>query len=278
MSEPILFWGGHFVPESEAMLPVTDPAVLFGEGIFTTLRIEEGRALWLDRHWERLRDGCAWLGVLFEAREEDLFELISRNGAERGSWKAKISITGGGRLLMRLDPAPLSSLEPLSLGLYSHPIGGQIHRYKSFSLLERRLMKCEAERRGWDDCLSVTEPGYLLEASCANLFWLDGGVLYTPDWESLPLLPGICLQVVMERCCAVERVRCRLEEIPSSAHLYLCNAVRGVMPVASVEDRSFGCSSSSPFLNLSKENWHEPKEGQADESDLHLRIENHAEA
>lgn len=235
MSDGIVFWEGRFLPESEALVPIADSALLFGEGVFTTLRVCDGRVAWLERHWERLRLSCGWLGLPFSARTEDLFELIRRRG--EGIWRGKVCVTGGGRLLMRLDPAPERSLDPINVGLYPYPIGGEIYRHKSVSLLERRLIAREAKERGWDDCLTQTESGVLLEAGYSNLFWIEGERLYTPDWERLPLLHGVYLQAVLELGYTVERVVCQLGEIPSTAHLFLCNTLRGIAPIASIGER-----------------------------------------
>ncbi len=48
----LVFLNGRFVPESEAVIPVNDRGFLYGDGLFETIRVCNGRAFRLGQHLE----------------------------------------------------------------------------------------------------------------------------------------------------------------------------------------------------------------------------------
>ncbi|TAK59332.1 MAG: hypothetical protein EPO22_10345, partial [Dehalococcoidia bacterium] len=62
MSERWLSVGGQLVREREASVPATG-GVLYGYGLFETMRASAGRVFRVDAHEARLRDGARVLGL-----------------------------------------------------------------------------------------------------------------------------------------------------------------------------------------------------------------------
>src|SRR6266542_6835524 len=56
-----VFFNGRFIPEAQAVVPISDRGFLYGDGLFETLRVSQGRPLWWDRHLERLQRGADFL-------------------------------------------------------------------------------------------------------------------------------------------------------------------------------------------------------------------------
>ena len=52
-----VYLDGAIVPEEEAKVPVGDRGLLYGDGVFETMRVCEGRVFRLGAHFERLRNG-----------------------------------------------------------------------------------------------------------------------------------------------------------------------------------------------------------------------------
>jgi 4-amino-4-deoxychorismate lyase len=51
-----VFLNGQFLLENQAYIPITDRGFLYGDGLFTTLRVQEGQIEFWDLHVERLRN------------------------------------------------------------------------------------------------------------------------------------------------------------------------------------------------------------------------------
>src|SRR5215470_6058357 len=50
----LIYYNDCIVESGRAAVPVTNAGLLYGWGVFTTLRVYAGELFALDRHWERL--------------------------------------------------------------------------------------------------------------------------------------------------------------------------------------------------------------------------------
>lgn len=252
--QEIIYINAAFCPLEEAKISIDDRGFLYGDGLFTSMRVFNGKAFLLDRHLKRLKEQCLQLHIIPPDLDQDLLlELIERNNAFDGLWKMKIIITGGlGRkldLASRKSGSVVATLRPceedkklVRLALYPKPIDRPVSPLKTLSYLDRLFIKQDVLERGYDDGIGTLRDGTLLEASSSNLFWKVNKELYTPH-PALPLLSGLGLDYVIENMqkegFRVEYVQSTLAGIPKEACVYLVNSVRGVSAVSEVEGRKF---------------------------------------
>ncbi len=252
--QEIVYINAAFCPLQEAKIPINDRGFLYGDGVFTSMRVFNGKVLLLDRHLRRLKEQCLQLHIIPPELDQDLIlQLIERNDAFDAIWKMKIIITGGsgaqlalpsrksGTVIATIRPCE-ESKNPVRLALYPKPIDRPVASLKMLSYLDRLFIKQDALERGYDDGIGTLRDGTLLEASSSNLFWKVRNHLYTPH-PALPLLSGLGLEYVVENVenleFVVDYVQCGLGLIPKEACLYLVNSVRGVSAVSEVEGRKF---------------------------------------
>lgn len=203
----------------------SDPAENWGEGVFTTLRVENGIPIWLSEHLQRLRHWTMMSGLPSLTLTDR--EVITFAQRMRGIGRLKLARTDQHQW-MHLQPYQ-SPKVPLLVGIY--PWSVQRHPIKSLNYIHRAQVRAWALSRGFDDALTVDEEGYLLEGSYSNLYWILGKQLITPPNTS-PLLQGIFLQQMIKRGrFRVVFAHFRIEEIPSEARLYLCNCLHGSVPI-----------------------------------------------
>ncbi|ELT98245.1 hypothetical protein CAPTEDRAFT_119383, partial [Capitella teleta] len=84
---------------SEDSLPVSDRGLAYGDGLFETVRVSNGKATLADYHWYRLRRSCERLGIMLDHaqlfREVDGF--LSSSQADSGVLKVIVTRGSGGR-------------------------------------------------------------------------------------------------------------------------------------------------------------------------------------
>ncbi len=255
----VVYLNGDFISEEQASIPITDRGFLFGDGVFTTLKIEEGNIHHATQHLQRISQHCEQLNIRPPTINEDvLLELVKRNNAEQGIWRMKIIVTGGalpdlslplrqhGTILITMKEIHDLPMTPANLVIYPDHIQTPSSRLKSLSYLERLQVRQYAVEKGADDALVLSGEGYILEASFSNIFWIKGDDLFTPK-PALPLLQGITLQkhivVAKERGMNIQEGDYSLGDIPSDASIYLCNTitekrlVKSITPSTSLEHR-----------------------------------------
>jgi len=249
--EKWVFLNGSFYLEKEASIPVTDRGFLFGDGIFTTIRADQGKCEFLKAHLSRLRDHAAMLELEMNIDDKRLCgwisELIEKQKAWDGVWRLKVIITvreeglrrEQGLVLLTLQPYEEMKGKPCSLCVYPYPTETPFSRIKSLSYLSNLSIGTYARKKGCDDAVAISHEGFILETGRSNLFWVDGGKCWIPD-PSLPILKGIFLHSILP-CLPypIEPVKAKLEEIPLSANVFVCNSLSHVRPVVSVEGKVY---------------------------------------
>lgn len=248
-----VYLNGRFCSENEAVIPIHDRGFLFGEGIFTTIGVHEGKCEFLTAHLQRLRESASMLG--FNLHHEDwemkqcawIPELIERQGAAKGFWRLKIVVTVREEGSVRVSENLLATLfpyegvrnEPCTLSLFPIPLESPSASVKHLSYLDHLLVKRFATGRGFDDAVTSTREGFLLETGSSNIFWIEGGICYVPAFD-LPYLKGVFLRSLTPHLpFPVKYVKARMDDIGHLAQVYICNSLTHVRPVLSIENRLF---------------------------------------
>lgn len=196
------------VPGEEARVSPFDRGFQYGDGVFETLRAEDGKVFFLEAHLERLRSGLGTLGIdLRDAARiarEGLTAVLGRLGHE-GAAGLKVTVTRG---TGPAGPSTRGSFVPSivvtgSVDARERPVSmraiissiacnerSPVAQVKSLNYLEMILARREAEARGTEEAIVLNTHGRVAEASAANVFAVRGKGLLTPPVEE-GCLPGI---------------------------------------------------------------------------------------
>ncbi len=150
-------------------------------------------------------------------------EVIIDTVPDEGDWRLKIMVTREGEVKVLVEPYRGDRMTYSLKSVVGHS-----------SIPEAQVKGFPRAMRS-DERLYTSSEEVLLETSVSNIFWKVGEKCFTPDPE-LPLYYGTTLRCLK---LSFEHVKARLEDIPPEAHLYLCNALRGVKPVIQVDERVF---------------------------------------
>ncbi len=212
----IVFLNGKFVSEEQATVSVFDRAFLYGDGLFETMRVINGKPFrWWD-HMERLRKGGDFLGIKIpfgcKSLEKFATELIVQNKMPDALMRLTVSRGVGPRgyspkgadkptLVMTMHPAPVATsarwkLVTASLRL---PAGDALAQFKTANKLAQVLARAEADAAGADEALLLNTDGHVVEGASSNLFWIEGKTVCTPPLTD-GLLAGVTRAVTIEIC------------------------------------------------------------------------------
>lgn len=250
----LAFFNGDFINEDQIKISINDRGLLFGDGIFTTIKVADGRIEFWQEHLERLANNCQVLGIVPpDLGYSVLSKLITKNNALQGSFRLKILITGGSREDLDLNKRSygiyLITLSPYSpsknfcrLSLHPLPVMRPVGMIKSLAYLDRLWLLNYARQQGNDDIVTVDSNNYILETAFSNLFWKVNHDFYSPD-PSLCFLEGITINAVKKMMkklgFSIQHVKINLNEIPEEAQVYCCNSLKGIQAVEAIGDRNF---------------------------------------
>ena len=257
--------------ETRNTLPVSDRGLQYGDGLFETIAVREGKTEFWDRHLARLREGCTRLGFdepdLEELRREMQFLINgqhTREGVDQGILKIIVTRGAGGRgycVPEAINPTRIVAFHPWPDIPESHAREGvkarrchlQLGRQsalagiKHLNRLENVLARAE-----WDDPeivegLLCNEGGYAIEGTMSNLFVERGETLVTPDLSHCGVA-GIIRAIVMEEArsqgLSVAVADIRYEDVITAKALFLTNSIIGIWPVRELEGKEFAISST----------------------------------
>ena len=252
----VIYLNGRFQPLDEARISPLDRGFLYGDGVFTTMRAEQGQVLYLKDHLTRLNQSFAELKLPISSLidwQPTLADLLRKNGLENDVASVKILVSRGQSSLPGLpNPAQATVViyarryEPASASIYCSGYRLQVFRdafspplsrLKSLNYLCHLMARQAAMDAGADEAVMLDAQGRLAETSAGSLILRTQGKWWTPrsDYQ----LPGITLRHVIrilgEAGLSVACHSADATALYSAETVWVLNSLIGVMPVAQVD-------------------------------------------
>lgn len=244
-------WVDGFASDS---LPLSDRGLNYGDGLFETMRVEDGRVPLLDRHLARLRSGCARLAIPLPAPQALRRELSAAcAGIGRGILKLVLTRGSGGRgyappeaprcrRIISTHPLPdyprTRYRDGVSVRLCTTPLGSNpaTAGLKHLGRLDQVLASMEA-RAGTAEGLMCDASGRVIEGIRSNLFLVRDGRLLTPDLAECGVA-GVMRGLVLDRAPALDLEpvvqAVSTDDLIHCDEMFLSSSIFGVWPVREV--------------------------------------------
>lgn len=209
----LVYHNDRILDLSEAAVAPTIAGLLYGWGVFTTLRVYNGKAFAFDYHWERLLRHAEKARVAIpldiEGARRALDDLIAANSVEQG--RARITVLKGeagfwrGASAREADVLVFTSSEAfralpnlaLTISPYRVLSSGPLANVKRTAMIENLLAFEEARSRSFDEAIMFNERGEIVSATAANIFWVLGDEVFTPSLAT-GCIAGITRRLVHE--------------------------------------------------------------------------------
>jgi 4-amino-4-deoxychorismate lyase len=230
------------------LLSVKNRGLNYGDGLFTTAKIFNGEIEMLDHHLQRLEDGCAWLNIPMVSLSE-LTQELKAVALPHLKAVIKIVITAGegGRGYSRIGISPPSVIinissfpehydywqtKGINLGISQLQLGvnPMLGGLKHLNRLEQVLIRQELDQRDEDDLLVTNIDGYVVESSCANVFWLIDGKLNTPKISSSGIA-GLMRAKILAKMPETIIKDFTINDLEQVQAMFICNSVMGIVPI-----------------------------------------------
>ena len=250
-------------------IPVDDRSWLYGDGLFETIAIRDGRPRLLDWHLERLSLGCRRIGIV-EPGDGDLLEsletALSKTSLDLGYALGRLVVTAGQSprgyaragatanvyvgLFSSTPPDPRLYHEGCRVRMCSTRLARQpqLAGLKTLNRLEQVLARAEWQSSSHSPAQS--QPTTVFEGLCfdteeqlicgtmSNVFIVRGERLMTPDLSQSGVA-GVMRRLLLE-ICSEHRQRVEVLSVDQPAlaaadEVFLCNSQFGIVPVTTVE-------------------------------------------
>lgn len=268
-----VYMNGQVLGAEAARVSVFDRGFLFGDSIYETVACVNGRLVFLDEHLDRLARSARQVYMDLPPRagiEAAMRETVLATGEPSARVRVMVTRGAGG-----VDLDPRTAVGP-NLVVIAQPLGaptdammeegvavavakasrgaatGVDPTVKSGNYLGSVLAIAEVRQRfpQANEALMCAGSGSLAEGATSNVFLVENGVVCTPGLE-VGILNGVTRGKVLELARA-NGVPAREESFlaPTRLHsadeIFLTSAVRGILPVTSVEGRPVGNGKPGP--------------------------------
>jgi D-amino acid aminotransferase len=266
-----VFLDGRFIRADRARVSVFDRGLLYGDGLFETMRAYRGSVFALDEHLSRLRESANVLGIALPERDwrRTLAELLRRNDLRaRDAW-VRLNLTRGPAAPDILPPTGVTPtvfalVKPVAFGfsevqrkgarvtLLPYSRHSFMPEHKTLNYLPTILGKAAAARRGAYEGLFVRDGRYLMEGTSSSVFIVRGTVLQTPPVAGI--LPGVTRRII-QQLAEGEGMRVVEKATPIGAlkkadEVFLTSSVAEVVPVTRLDDTPIAGGTPGPITLL----------------------------
>lgn len=243
---------------------VSDRSFQYGDGIFTTMLVDNSQLVLWDLHWQRLVQSLQRLhmsplneqAVKLQAEQVIIAPaqvvklLVSRGQGGRG-----YSPSGFHEPLVYVTNSPLPDYQVqrqqgIHLGVASLKLSTQplLAGIKHTSRLETVLLKAEAEQSAFDDLIVCDQQGWVTELCAANLFFKIKDQWCTPKLDQAGV-EGVMRQWLLQQL-DVQQGYYPLAALNDATAMFASNALMGVVPVQQFMQRPLNLDEVRPIQQL----------------------------
>lgn len=265
-----LVWlNGYLCKAAQAHVSLADRGLTLGDGLFETLRVQNGRVRHLDLHMQRLQHGGTVLGLAVPDAvtvAQAAQALLHATDVQNGS--ARLTVTRGVAPRGLLPPeqgeptvfmtvtageAKVSSVSLMTSQTIRRDEQSPLNCLKSLNYLPNILARQEAMRAGCDEALLLNVRGRVAETPISTVVIQEGDEFFTPSVGE-GALPGIARAVLL-RAGVLREEPISLARLKAADGVYLINSlsVRQVKAFdgASVRQSAAGLSRLCAVLEIS---------------------------
>jgi branched-chain amino acid aminotransferase len=273
-----VFHKGEVVSNTATHIAKDNRAFRFGDGFFESMRIVNGKALFLENHFSRIISTANALRIQLpsdfsiELLREQIQEVLRRNEITLGG-RMRITFyrqSTGFYLPKQDEMTYFIEAEPLIDNEFVLNATGrmvdifteykkEINKLSVFKTLNCQLYvqaAIHARDKGLDEALIQNNKLSIIESNSSNLFIVSNGVLYTPTLEDGCVAGTMRMNIInlaLENKIKVYECTLNPQNLLAADEMFLTNAVRGIEWIVGYRTKRYFNDMSKKLLHVLNE-------------------------
>ena len=273
MNEHFFIYNNEFFREGVPVIKPQNRSFRYGDGLFETMRMHEGKILNMDFHFERLLAGMRLLQMeipgFFSVKffTDTVNELLIKNSIFQN---ARI------RLMVFRGEEPIYEIENNSVNylIETFPLPGKIQineeglvidvflaggkscdifsNVKSNNYLTSLMAARFASKNNLDEAIILNAFGRVCESAIANIFIIKNNMIITPPLSE-GCVAGVMRRWILEKLSLknlkIEEKELSLEDLLSADELFLTNSIQPVRWVKQFRDKFYTHQNSKAIFD-----------------------------
>ncbi len=234
-------------------LSIKERGFMFGDGVFESCKIYNGKIYNFEAHLSRLKKGLRALKINFSILnlEKQCLYLIDKNQIAEGILRISISRGQGS-----IGYLPIDNIEPLLIietneakimqeqkielsisKIKTVPNSSLPAGCKTMQGVPYILNKIKAKELGLFDLIMLSQNNFIAETSSANIFWIKKNIIFTPAKECdiiLGTMRGKIIKLISKtNDFEINQICAKTSALFSAEEVFLANA-NGVITVDNI--------------------------------------------
>lgn len=235
----------------------SEPAHLYGYGVFETIKVVGKNMLFFEEHIDRLLHGLFVIGLEHDLPlhilKEECNTLIDENNLQNGA--IRITLGKGNICVKRTITCRENSYTkemylkgiPITISDIPRNEKSILVSVKSNNYLENLLILQNAKENGFKEAIFFNNRGYLAEGTMSNIFFIKDNIICTPAGDN-GLLKGIIRSKIMgllsELKITFEEGYYTKKDLEKAEEVFICNSLMDIMPVNKIDEIKYNIGNS----------------------------------
>ncbi len=256
----MLNYNGNLIEPSELDLTHENRAFKYGDGIFETIKVQNGKIVFFEDHYFRLMASMRMLRMkipmkfTFEFLEEEIKKTIK--GVQGTIFRVRLNIfrKDGGLYTPKtneidylIDVKEIKILvkEEYKIDLYKdfYNYSGLLSTVKTTNRMLNTVASIFADENDLDNCILLNERKGVAEVTNGNIFVIKDNIIKTPALSE-GCIKGITRKKVIEILekhpdYTIEETSISPFEIQKADEVFITNAIVGIQPVTNYRKKEF---------------------------------------
>lgn len=256
-------FNGFLYEENEKLFTIKNRGWRYGDGLFETIRVIDGKPCHLEDHFLRLKKGMEILKmqpnkVSYDDLKNQILKLLEKNRIKKGG-RVRLTVYRSGDGLYTPENEGKSyvieanSLDSnqfvlnekgLTIDIYNEIRRERniLSQIKTTNNIPHVLSAIYKKEKGFDDCIILNEQGRIVEAISSNIFLYKNNNLYTPSLDE-GCMDGVMRKQIIK---LAEELNINVSQgiingsmLLQADELFLTNAISGVTWVSSYRQKRY---------------------------------------
>ena len=220
-----------------------DSGFFFGRGVFETILVKE-KPILLREHIQRLNSGLSTIGVSKKVTAEEIYTAVEKLSCKNSVLKIMVSEKNTIVSIREISYEHSDYEKGFSLGLSEvrRNAHSSLTYVKSFNYIENIIERDKIVNKGYDEALFLNTEGFVSEGTVSNIFFVEGGTIYTPKIKC-GLLPGIIRRFIIDNSFSmgfeIVEGEFTLDTLMKAEGVFVTNSIMGIMKVCKIEYKNF---------------------------------------
>lgn len=265
--------------DSDTNLLEQNRGFLYGDGVFETLKIVDGKILFFEDHYFRLMAAMRIvrmeipMNFTLEYLEEQVLSLVKKNKIEQSA-RARITVyRNDGGFYLPTNNTVSFLIQTLAIEDPVYSISEkeyEVDLYKDFYIPKQLLSTLKstnkmihvtgsiyAKENDLDNCILLNDSKNVVEALQGNLFMRMGNTLITP-----PISEGCLNGIMRKQILSLAKKETNLEvveqaispfDLQKADELFVTNVIRGIQPITKYRKKEFEANTAKVLNTILKQ-------------------------